>query len=191
MAEIQVSQSGNSGWISFCYVGVPPLTRSAICSQWGCWHTWLLCLFARSRMHESFLSSSSALLTQMFCPPSGMFRAAVPSGASTGIYEALELRDNDKSRFLGKGGEVPALHPGFRAACLWGSTRGYCSSAKVMCPPWDLGGTGLVSLKDQASILPSLSPSLRLSTGPLPPSLHSLLCLTLSLSLSFSVYSFL
>uniref|UniRef100_A0A8C8RWL8 phosphopyruvate hydratase n=1 Tax=Pelusios castaneus TaxID=367368 RepID=A0A8C8RWL8_9SAUR len=32
----------------------------------------------------------------------GMFRAAVPSGASTGIYEALELRDNDKFRFLGK-----------------------------------------------------------------------------------------
>lgn len=30
-------------------------------------------------------------------------RAAVPSGASTGIYEALELRDGDKSRFLGKG----------------------------------------------------------------------------------------
>uniref|UniRef100_A0A8C9ZQE5 phosphopyruvate hydratase n=1 Tax=Sander lucioperca TaxID=283035 RepID=A0A8C9ZQE5_SANLU len=33
----------------------------------------------------------------------GLFRAAVPSGASTGIYEALELRDNDKSRYLGKG----------------------------------------------------------------------------------------
>lgn len=30
-------------------------------------------------------------------------RAAVPSGASTGKYEAVELRDNDKSRFLGKG----------------------------------------------------------------------------------------
>jgi enolase len=30
-------------------------------------------------------------------------RAAVPSGASTGIYEALELRDNDKKRYLGKG----------------------------------------------------------------------------------------
>lgn len=30
-------------------------------------------------------------------------RAAVPSGASTGIYEALELRDNDKSRYGGKG----------------------------------------------------------------------------------------
>jgi len=30
-------------------------------------------------------------------------RAAVPSGASTGIHEALEMRDGDKSRFLGKG----------------------------------------------------------------------------------------
>ncbi|MDH5683696.1 MAG: phosphopyruvate hydratase [candidate division WOR-3 bacterium] len=30
-------------------------------------------------------------------------RAQVPSGASTGTYEALELRDNDKKRFLGKG----------------------------------------------------------------------------------------
>jgi len=32
-----------------------------------------------------------------------LFRAAVPSGASTGIYEALELRDGDKARLLGKG----------------------------------------------------------------------------------------
>lgn len=30
-------------------------------------------------------------------------RAIVPSGASTGAYEAVELRDGDKSRFLGKG----------------------------------------------------------------------------------------
>ncbi len=30
-------------------------------------------------------------------------RAAVPSGASTGIFEALELRDGDKSTYLGKG----------------------------------------------------------------------------------------
>lgn len=30
-------------------------------------------------------------------------RAAVPSGASTGAYEAVELRDEDKSRYLGKG----------------------------------------------------------------------------------------
>ncbi len=32
-------------------------------------------------------------------------RAAVPSGASTGVNEALELRDGDKSRYLGKGCE--------------------------------------------------------------------------------------
>src|SRR4030042_965854 len=30
-------------------------------------------------------------------------RAAVPSGASTGVYEALELRDGDKNRYQGKG----------------------------------------------------------------------------------------
>ena len=30
-------------------------------------------------------------------------RAAVPSGASTGEHEAVELRDNEKSRYLGKG----------------------------------------------------------------------------------------
>jgi enolase len=33
----------------------------------------------------------------------GLFRAAVPSGASTGIYEALELRDGDKTAYMGKG----------------------------------------------------------------------------------------
>ncbi len=32
-----------------------------------------------------------------------MGRAAVPSGASTGQYEAVELRDNDKAKYLGKG----------------------------------------------------------------------------------------
>merc|ERR1711963_890226 len=32
----------------------------------------------------------------------GIFRAAVPSGASTGIYEALELRDKDKAKWHGK-----------------------------------------------------------------------------------------
>src|SRR6266545_7882782 len=32
-----------------------------------------------------------------------MGRAAVPSGASTGAHEAVEKRDGDKSRYLGKG----------------------------------------------------------------------------------------
>lgn len=30
-------------------------------------------------------------------------RAIVPSGASTGVHEAVELRDEDKTRYLGKG----------------------------------------------------------------------------------------
>ena len=37
-------------------------------------------------------------------------RAAVPSGASTGEREALELRDGDKSRFLGKGVRKAVAH---------------------------------------------------------------------------------
>lgn len=36
-------------------------------------------------------------------------RAAVPSGASTGAYEAVELRDNDKTKYLGKG-VLQAVH---------------------------------------------------------------------------------
>uniref|UniRef100_A0A8C5C5F8 Beta-enolase n=2 Tax=Gadus morhua TaxID=8049 RepID=A0A8C5C5F8_GADMO len=40
----------------------------------------------------------------------GLFRAAVPSGASTGIHEALELRDGDKTRYLGKGTQKAVDH---------------------------------------------------------------------------------
>ena len=36
-------------------------------------------------------------------------RAIVPSGASTGVHEALELRDGDKARFNGKG-VLKAVH---------------------------------------------------------------------------------
>ncbi|MEO8028326.1 MAG: phosphopyruvate hydratase, partial [Bryobacteraceae bacterium] len=39
-----------------------------------------------------------------------MGRAAVPSGASTGEHEAVELRDNDKSRYLGKGTRTAAAN---------------------------------------------------------------------------------
>jgi enolase len=39
-----------------------------------------------------------------------MGRAAVPSGASTGEHEAVELRDGDKSRYLGKGTTKAAAH---------------------------------------------------------------------------------
>ncbi len=39
-----------------------------------------------------------------------MGRAAVPSGASTGVHEAVELRDGDKKRYLGKGTRKAAQH---------------------------------------------------------------------------------
>lgn len=50
--------------------------------------------------------SDGPVIVSLVCIPypiPGLFRAAVPSGASTGIYEALELRDNDKTRYMGKG----------------------------------------------------------------------------------------
>ena len=50
-----------------------------------------------------------------------MGRAAVPSGASTGEFEAVELRDGDKSRYLGKGTQKAVSHVnGEIAAALHG-----------------------------------------------------------------------
>ncbi len=40
---------------------------------------------------------------EVFLEDGSMGRAAVPSGASTGEHEAVELRDGDKSRYMGKG----------------------------------------------------------------------------------------
>ena len=40
---------------------------------------------------------------EVYLDDGSMGRAAVPSGASTGAFEAVELRDGDKGRFLGKG----------------------------------------------------------------------------------------
>merc|ERR1712023_225512 len=56
-------------------------------------------LFAR----EIFDSRGNPTVEVDLCTEGALFRAAVPSGASTGIYEALELRDGDKGRLLGKG----------------------------------------------------------------------------------------
>ncbi|WP_068267974.1 phosphopyruvate hydratase [Caviibacter abscessus] len=40
---------------------------------------------------------------EVYLEGGAMGRASVPSGASTGVHEAVELRDEDKSRYLGKG----------------------------------------------------------------------------------------
>ncbi|WP_206459499.1 phosphopyruvate hydratase [Anaerovorax sp. IOR16] len=42
---------------------------------------------------------------EVYLEDGSMGRAIVPSGASTGVHEAVELRDGDKSRYLGKGVE--------------------------------------------------------------------------------------
>jgi len=46
----------------------------------------------------------------VFLSDGSMGRAAVPSGASTGEHEAVELRDGDKSRYLGKGVQNAVKH---------------------------------------------------------------------------------
>ena len=43
------------------------------------------------------------LEVEVFLMDGNSGRAAVPSGASTGVHEALEMRDGDKERYLGKG----------------------------------------------------------------------------------------
>ena len=40
---------------------------------------------------------------EVYLEDGSMGRAMVPSGASTGAFEAVELRDGDKSRYMGKG----------------------------------------------------------------------------------------
>merc|ERR1719411_1062776 len=55
------------------------------------------------RAREIFDSRGNPTVEVDLCTDNALFRAAVPSGASTGIYEALELRDGDKKRLLGKG----------------------------------------------------------------------------------------
>ncbi len=56
-------------------------------------------------MLEKFLDSrgNPTIEVEVFTESGAFGRAIVPSGASTGEYEAVELRDGDKSRYLGKG----------------------------------------------------------------------------------------
>jgi len=61
------------------------------------------CKITMLRAREIFDSRGNPTVEVDLCTELALFRAAVPSGASTGIYEALELRDADKSRLLGKG----------------------------------------------------------------------------------------
>eukprot|EP01005_Ploeotia_sp_CARIB1_P000108 NODE_110_length_1516_cov_1005.371490_g108_i0.p1 GENE.NODE_110_length_1516_cov_1005.371490_g108_i0~~NODE_110_length_1516_cov_1005.371490_g108_i0.p1 ORF type:complete len:437 (+),score=127.67 NODE_110_length_1516_cov_1005.371490_g108_i0:94-1404(+) len=70
----------------------------------------------------------------------GEFRSAVPSGASTGIYEAWELRDGDKSRYLGKGVSkvVDNVNGDIQNALVGKDVRDQAAIDKIML---DLDGT--------------------------------------------------
>ncbi len=56
-------------------------------------------------MHEKFLDSrgNPTVEADVELISGGKGRAIVPSGASTGVHEAVELRDGDKKRYGGKG----------------------------------------------------------------------------------------
>lgn len=58
---------------------------------------------ASLKAREIYDSRGNPTVEVDLCTETALFRAAVPSGASTGIYEALELRDGDANRLLGKG----------------------------------------------------------------------------------------
>ena len=73
--------------------------------QGGSWLVTKLSFLSEPKVILSLHLPLSRVLT-VFHWFSGLYRAAVPSGASTGIYEALELRDKDPKRFLGKG-DIP------------------------------------------------------------------------------------
>ena len=57
-------------------------------------------IFAREIMDSR---GNPTIEGEVFLEDGTVGRAAVPSGASTGVHEAVELRDGDKSRYLGKG----------------------------------------------------------------------------------------
>ena len=67
-------------------------------------------------------------------------RAAVPSGASTGVHEAVELRDGDKERFLGKGVSNAVMNIGeiITPALLGFDATAQIEIDKLLC---DLDGT--------------------------------------------------
>lgn len=76
-------------------------SSSKLISKEACEGDWVIeCIHAREILDSRGNPTVECDLTTA---AGNVFRAAVPSGASTGIYEALELRDKDKSRYLGNG----------------------------------------------------------------------------------------
>ncbi len=68
-------------------------------------HIEILDVFAREILDSRGMPTVEA---EVICDGGFIGRAAVPSGASTGEHEAVELRDNDAKRYQGKGVETAA-----------------------------------------------------------------------------------
>lgn len=83
--------------------------------------------------HFLFVASSVTWRSNFI---SGLFRAAVPSGASTGVHEALELRDGDKSRYLGKGGRSHVCGAGDGINAAFSVVANTCVSLQVPLRLW-------------------------------------------------------
>ncbi|XP_072888377.1 enolase 1a, (alpha) isoform X1 [Hemitrygon akajei] len=94
------------------------------------------------RAREIFDSRGNPTVEVDLCTGKGMFRAAVPSGASTGIYEALELRDEDKTRFLGKGVSRPVKYINeFLGPALCSQNLNVCEQEKIDKLMLEMDGT--------------------------------------------------
>lgn len=94
----------------------------------------------------------------------GLFRAAVPSGASTGIYEALELRDGDKTRYKGKGVNTYKMSPLHQAVLFFLSLNFHNGSFSLffgnkMGTDWHISSSKGV-MKAVAHINDTLGPAL-------------------------------
>lgn len=73
----------------------------------------------------------------LFLDDGSLGRAAVPSGASTGAYEAHELRDGDKSRYLGKGVKQAVENVHAARAVLLGMEIGSQKAIDKALLEWD------------------------------------------------------
>lgn len=122
----------------------------------------LHCLLSLSSERRCRLLGADGTLCEIPLPPTpGRFRAAVPSGASTGIYEALELRDGDKSRYLGKGEKRASLEEPYMGVA---SRRGMpCLHREEDGDPRCLWSWGH---RKRPHWLEDLNPSFGLSRGP-------------------------
>ena len=79
------------------------ISLAVVCSCVAGSSPWEMSKIVSLKAREIIDSRGNPTVEVDLCTERGLFRAAVPSGASTGIYEALELRDKDKDRYLGKG----------------------------------------------------------------------------------------